>query len=165
MRTCSECGVSKTLDQFHDCKGRALGKAHRCMPCAIKVAAAWYRANKERKRAHDTTRRAEKRDLYRAASKRFRETNPGRKNADTQARRAALAKRMPSWVKRGECVAMYESAERVSACLGIRHVVDHIDPLRGKHVSGLHVPLNLRVIPEAINLRKSNSFSPDGVRA
>lgn len=39
--------------------------------------------------------------------------------------------------------------------------------VKGKTASGLHVPINLRVIPEAVNLRKSNhySMSPDGRRA
>lgn len=37
-------------------------------------------------------------------------------------------------------------------------VVDHIYPIRGKAVSGLHVPANLRVIPSALNSRKSNKL-------
>lgn len=156
-KTCPECKRTLPIEAFGLIPSRRCNA--RCRPCNIKVAGEWYRANKESKRAYDAKRRDEKRDLYRAASKRWREAHPHAKNADTNSRRRRVRERMPSWISPAQLRAFYEQAQRVTACLGIQHHVDHVVPLRGRKVSGLHVPENLAVIPQAMNSRKLNHYS------
>lgn len=44
---------------------------------------------------------------------------------------------------------------------GTRFHVDHIIPLHGANVSGLHVPWNLHVIPAVVNMAKGTMVVPD----
>lgn len=82
--------------------------------------------------------------------------NPDKVAAKWMRRHAAKLQRTTPWSDRVAIAAFYEMAARVSRCLGVEHHVDHVLPLRGKTVSGLHVPLNLRVVPAVVNRRKGN---------
>jgi len=55
-------------------------------------------------------------------------------------------------------IAKYQLAAMLSQASGTPHHVDHIIPLQGKKVSGLHVFSNLRVIPGSDNVKKSNKY-------
>ncbi|NBW18858.1 MAG: HNH endonuclease [Caulobacteraceae bacterium] len=76
-------------------------------------------------------------------------------------RRAAKKQRTPSWLTEDHLWMIeeaYEIAEVRSRVTGISWHVDHICPLQGKTVSGLHVPWNLQVITAAENIAKGNRF-------
>jgi len=76
-------------------------------------------------------------------------------------RRAAKKQRTPSWLTKDHLWMIeeaYEIAEVRSRVTGISWHVDHICPLQGKTVSGLHVPWNLQVITAAENIAKGNKF-------
>lgn len=76
--------------------------------------------------------------------------------ADSSARRAGLDSATPAWVDRKAIREVYAEAARLTKQTGIKHEVDHIVPLRGREVSGLHVHWNLRAIPHFENRAKGN---------
>ena len=79
--------------------------------------------------------------------------------ADTSVRKRRHREATPKWLTPDERLQMrglYMQARKLTALTKERYVVDHIVPLRGEDVCGLHVPWNLRVITQEENLKKSN---------
>jgi hypothetical protein len=111
---------------------------------------AWYHANfdkiKEKKYAKDKEWRSKNKDII---------------NFHTNKRYTAKKQRLPVWLTEEnlkQIQVMYTLASSLTKTTGIAWHVDHIIPLQGKTVSGLHVPENLQVIPGSLNNKKSNKF-------
>lgn len=75
--------------------------------------------------------------------------------------RASNLQRTPAWADREAIAEVYRRAKSMTLTTGIPHHVDHIIPLRGQTVSGLHVAGNLQILTAAENLTKSNRFEVD----
>ena len=79
----------------------------------------------------------------------------------TSKRRTAKLTRTPPWADMESIRAVYAEAQRLTASIGIPHHVDHIIPLQGKFVSGLHVHNNLQVLTGTENSSKHNRYEVD----
>lgn len=94
--------------------------------------------------------------LARAA--RFWEANPGKRRAKVARHRATRLQRTPAWADLKKIEKVYEEARVMALMMDEPWHVDHVIPLRGKLVSGLHVHNNLQILPGIENAKKSNRF-------
>ena len=77
------------------------------------------------------------------------------------ARQTRVKKATPIWADKDAIKQFYIEAQRLTTETGIKHEVDHIIPIQGKLVSGLHVPANLQILTEFENISKSNRFTSE----
>lgn len=65
----------------------------------------------------------------------------------------------PVWANKSKIKEFYLKAVILTKETGIIHEVDHIIPIKGKHVCGLHVESNLQIITQTENRKKGNRFN------
>lgn len=102
-------------------------------------------------------------EAVRKAQRAYTKKHP-EKYRSIKATRDAEEARIKLWDIRVEVEAVYALAYTMTEILGKPYHVDHVIPLRGSHVSGLHVPWNLQVICAAENRRKSNKVTAKELR-
>ena len=152
FRKCSCCKIEKSLDDFSPRKDRPFGKNYLCKFCAKEKAAV---------RRKTVPQPAEQKLAAILRSRKWRKENPAKRNALKAAYKSSLVKATPLWLsklQKEKIVLFYEQARDCFLVSGEEYAVDHIVPIRGKNVCGLHVPWNLQVLPSDINRRKSNEF-------
>mgnify|MGYP000079246860 len=89
----------------------------------------------------------------------YRQANPDKCSATTAKRRSAKLERTVPWADLVSIQAIYSEAKRLTETTGVKHHVDHVIPLQGELVSGLHVESNLQVLTAQENCSKSNKFN------
>ena len=116
----------------------------------------YYEKNRQAVIARAAARPAEEKRRNRAD---YKDRNVDVVRADTSVRKRRHREATPKWLAPAERLQMrdlYVQARKMTELTRERYVVDHIVPLRGESVCGLHVPWNLRVITQEENLKKSN---------
>ena len=123
---------------------------------------AYREANKERIAAYENSWREANKQKILDNVKAWREDNIDKVNASNAKRRAAKIDRTPGWLSKEDLdkiESIYKEAQRLREETGEKWHVDHIIPLQGENISGLHVPDNLQVIRAKDNLRKYNRYT------
>lgn len=187
MKQCKYCLEIKVKDGNYrrrdDCAG---GFATKCNACFNKDRPSragseyskkhwkkYYEKNREKllkKQKENESRKIKEAERYERDKERMREVGRAYSKSprgralharNQSVRNRRLKQAQPKWLTQGqmeEMANLYWLAQDLKAVTGMMYHVDHIVPLRGKSVCGLHVPWNLQVLPADVNIRKSNKM-------
>ena len=99
-----------------------------------------------------------------AYNKKWRLENSDKHRRKEANRRAKKIERTPTWFSEFDEFVIQEAAELAvmrEKKLGGKWHIDHIIPLQGSVISGLHVANNFEVVPQSYNSKKRNKFNVD----
>lgn len=159
MKVCSSDSCSQvnpqSLTEFYKKGVRLCARCKSCVSVSRKLR---YKNNKEKSITYSKNWRRENKEKYEAYNAEFKANNLDlyrfyyRKN--TSIRRAEKLHATPIWLtedQKNQISRFYSECPK-------GYQVDHIVPLRGKDVRGLHVPWNLQYLTKTENCRKSNKL-------
>lgn len=184
MKICSKCNEIKELTYFYKKKTAKDGYQPHCKQCdnirndkrrktpeyrANRLA--WEEKNKENliayQKAYQPKYFQENREDYKRRYQEWRARNTDSARASERSRFQKPSRKLKHRINQAErrcrklnaTIPGYEAqiAEIYANCPEGYHV-DHIVPLRGKNVCGLHVPWNLQYLSAKDNLKKNNKF-------
>lgn len=185
MKKCKKCDQSFSLSNFYAHKGMLDGHLNICKACftiysdkryyqnkekILKTCYNWQIKNKEKrkeicKRYYQKNKdkhnllvsnwRNKNLDRFKAYSKQWKRDNKEKVCLSSKIRNKRVKLATPPWAKKGNI--MEEIKKIYSNCKKGFHV-DHIVPLKGKNVCGLHLPWNMQIISAKENSKKNNKF-------
>lgn len=180
MKCCTKCNETKPYEMFTKEKATKDGFSRWCKSCKKEYKSGWYEKNAESERAKAMQYHYENyeknkeyrikkanewqnnnRERYKQIAKKCYEKTKHKKFASQAFARAAKRNAVPKWINeelKQEIQKFYIEARLKTRETGTKYEVDHIVPLMGENVCGLHVPWNLRVITQFENRSKQNKF-------
>jgi hypothetical protein len=169
LYTCTRCLITLGKEDFQKAPSCLSGIRSYCKDCQSLKKKEWYHKNKEHvlqktkqwaKDNPDTVKEKQRKwacqdknkEIMAAYKKEYSLQNKDKINAYTAARRKRVQKQTPPW----ETIQVLQEVY-LNCPLGMQ--VDHIIPLRGKLVCGLHTVSNLQYLTPTENYRKGNKFA------
>lgn len=182
LKKCGGCGGQKSLALFSKNKAKPDGYSHFCKSCmreamskwreknpgvALAATARWRKAKPEQAKLSakkSDAKRAGRPDRKKQTTEAisvWRKNNIGRVNGYTASRRAQQAQATVEWASPEQVKNFYVLAAAWNSIWPDDAVhVDHIVPLNGKTVSGLHTEHNMQIIRSSTNSEKGNRWWP-----
>jgi hypothetical protein len=174
-KTCCTCKLEKDINHYSKNKSKKDGYQNECKSCIqqylkskknlmVLYKKQYYLENKETIKAKVSDWNIRNKKLKAAYMKQWGCENRDTISANTAKRHARKLKATPPWLtpeQLEQIKELYTCAQMFKLYTGEEYHVDHIVPLQGENVCGLHVPWNLQVIPAKENLSKSNKLQED----
>lgn len=167
-KRCPMCKVTKPAADFHPNASRKDQLSVYCQPCQHEYVKTKqydkkrYEEMREEELARGRIYRASNVDKVREVSRESRKKNRhkyvGLIRVRNVERKLRVKGATPLWANKAAMAAIYDEARRLEREDGHKRHVDHIVPLNGKNVCGLHVETNMQILFEKENLIKQNKF-------
>ena len=146
-------------EYYNNTRGARLAEKKRSYD-KLKLDVEWMQGKRDKTNSHRAIHgRTDKQ--YPLNKKKWKLENRGAVNASWTKRHVAKLNRAPKWTTKEDLDTIkhiYIAANQFSKSFGTEYHVDHIIPLQGKLVSGLHTPSNLQIIPAMDNIKKGNKY-------
>lgn len=151
MKNCSKCDIDKPIKMFYKNKVYKDGLNPFCRLCARHL-------RRQRKALKKGNHFMVNPDIYKNHINEKKAITLSRNNVQHAKRRASKLNATVSWSNKNLIKQFYEAAQILKEITGIIYEVDHIIPLQGKNVCGLHVETNLQLLEQSDNRIKSNKL-------
>jgi hypothetical protein len=163
MKHCYKCKTCKDVSLFGKNKSKLDGLATECKDCKRKQDREYAAKNREAAKERASIWYYDNKQYALTANKEYRskwsKANRHKRNAVETKRRALKLNATPKWLSKEQLQqieSVYWLARLEQELTDEQFHVDHIVPLKGKTVCGLHVPWNLQVLKASENLSKGN---------
>jgi len=127
----------------------------------LKYGAIYREENREKERLRGKKYHNENKEIANAACRNWLKNNPDKSAYSSRRRRKLLERATPPWYEKDLIKQLYLKRNELSETWGMELHVDHIIPLQGKNVSGLHCWDNLQLLEKSLNLSKGYKFEDD----
>jgi len=145
MKKCGRCQQQVSKTDFYRNYRSSDGLRSICKKCSNKECKEYYSKNKDIWIKHYF------KEYYKEHKAEYNFRNSTRDNLKLSA--------TPDWLTKDQLKSIewfYIEAKRLEDLDGIVRHVDHIVPIKGKEVCGLHVPWNLQILTASENISKGN---------
>lgn len=191
MKRCPKCGLDRENTLFTKDKSRKDGLSTWCVECTRAKNSKRYNEDKDRrlvkqKEYHEDNRQENivrmraryssmsdvykaqamawaeaNRDKVRQRAKRYYARRPEYFAEKARRKLIRIKEQTPIWANLDAIREFYRKARELTIATKVQHEVDHIVPLKGKNVRGLHWEGNLRIITRTENRMKSNKLEEE----
>lgn len=163
-KNCKICLKEKDLSNFYIQKGCKYGTRPECKNCFNIKSKKYKEKYKKTDNYKSSTKKYNQSEKHKSILKKYKKSKKGKaqKSIEGIKRRISIISAMPKWLTEKDLLLIkqiYEKCAELNLRDGPRtwHV-DHIIPLRGENICGLHVPSNLQILKSEINIKKGNRY-------